>query len=74
MRTITKDELQNGFTHITDNYFVEIITGKTFNVLPLDDMVDCYALLEPEQYEDTMQTLTKNIESFIDKLANELRE
>ena len=74
MRTITEKELLNGFIHITNNYYMEILTGKTFNILPLDDMVGCYALLEPEQYEDTMETLSKNIENFLDKLEKELRE
>ena len=72
--TISKEELNNGYIHIRENYYTKVSTGETFVVVPLDDMSDHFLAIEPEKYEDNMVKMKEGIDAFIDKLAKELKE
>jgi len=72
--TISYEELNNGYTHITENYYTKISTGETFVIVPLDDIPNHFLAIEPEKYEDNMVKIKEGIDTFIDKLAKELKE
>ena len=72
--TISNEELNNGYTHITENYYTKVSTGETFVIMPLDDIPDHFLTIEPEKYEDNIVKMKEGIDDFIDKLEKELKE
>jgi len=67
---ISKKEFIEKFTHIKDNYVLEIATGKTYAFSILDDpqYEDMIQLIEPEEFEDNLEKIQNELLNFIEEL------
>ena len=71
MKTISEIELKEQYIHLSDNYFLEIMTQKTYSIIK-DDVTGEYILLEPIQFEDNMQKIQLKVDNFIHKLEKNM--
>jgi hypothetical protein len=75
-KIVCLQELIEKFTHIKDNYVLEIATGKIWAVVKLDEpqYESMYQLIEPVKFEENMEKITEGLKSFFDKLKKEMEE
>ena len=71
MKTISEIELKKQYIHLSDNYFLEIMTQKTYAIIK-DDATRAYILLEPMQFEDNIQKIQLKVDNFIHKLEKNM--
>ena len=73
-KIVSPQELAEKFTHIKDNYVLEIATGKTWAVVKLDDpqYEGMYQLIEPVRFEENMEKIEKSLKPFFEKLKKEM--
>jgi len=71
MKTISEIELKEQYIHLLDNYFLEIVTQKTYAITK-DDVTENYILLEPMQFEDNLEKIQIKVNNFFQKLAKNM--
>ncbi|WP_024787416.1 MULTISPECIES: hypothetical protein [unclassified Lebetimonas] len=67
-KVITKEEFIEKFTHLKENYALEIETGKIYAFVMLDETQEMMQLIEPEKFEENVENLQNEVINFIDKL------
>ena len=74
-KIVSPQELAEKFTHIKDNYILEISTGKTWAVVKLDDpqYEGMYQLIEPVRFEENIEKIAEGLEPFFEKLKKKWR-
>jgi len=73
-KIVSPQELVEKFTHIKDNYVLEIATGKTWVVVKLDNSQyeGMYQLIEPVKFEENMEKIAEGLKPFFEKLKKEI--
>jgi len=73
-RIVSPQKLAEKFTHIKDNYILEIALGETWAVVKLDDpqYEGMYQLIEPVRFEENMEKITEVLKPFFEKLKKEM--
>jgi len=75
-KIVSPQELAERFTHIKDNYVLEITTGKTWAVVKLDkpQYEGMYQLIELVRFEENMEKIAEGLKQFFDKLNEEIKD
>ena len=73
-KIVSPQELAEKFTHIKDNYVLEIVTGKTWAVVKLDEpqYEGMYQLIKPVRFEENMEKIAESLKPFFEKLKKEM--
>jgi len=63
-KTISLKEFKDAYTTITNNYVVEITTGKTYGAIYIEDTQEM-ALFEPKEFEEISDKLSNRVINYL---------